>query len=308
MSRTPWLLLLPLMSACYSAELDPAIEGVFACEITDAENPDLDCPGSLVCDGRVCVSEVPTITIVSPEDVDFGQSFTDPANVSIRFSGTGLTLGTDADNPTEGFVRLTMDDQSVDISSGTLTGGITVTQLEVSSDPGGHRISAQAFRADGTPFTNASALDTRLFWIDDGNPHVAITRPWPGQEFNLETPLVDFEIAVLNFELSVSDTEPEPGFGHAHVYYDSEFPFPACAGDADCDNAYIAVVAPSPGEGDLRITDTAAALPLSPEATATITAVLRENDHAPFSKAAEGEDLQLVLDEITINRVAMDEE
>lgn len=286
-------------TGCYSADLDPIADGVFACDV------DEDCPGTMLCDGDLCLQEVPSISIQSPEDLAFGQSFEDPTNVVIRVSGTGLRLAADDDDPNAGFVRVALDGTSVDITSGAISGGIVVEGLTIPANAGGHRISAQAFHSDGTPFGNESSLDTRLFWINDGQPHVAITSPWPGSQFDLDTPLVDFEAAVLNFELSVSDSDLADGFGHVHLYYDEEFP--SCAMDAACDAGYIAVIAPSPGEGDTRVTDTAANLPTSAETSVELTAVLRQNDHSPLLVArGDGDEelTDLVTDSIPIDRIA----
>ncbi len=300
------------LSGCYVADLDAGLEGVYTCQILDATEPNVDCPDGLLCDGSRCMSEIPTVEVRSPEA---REAFTDPGLVVIRVVGSGIDLGTDASDPGVGFIRVTLDDQEIDITSGPISDGIVVADLTIPTTPGGHRISARALRADGTPFGNPEAVDTRLFWINDGQPHVAITKPWPGSDIDIGTPLVDFEAAVLNFDISVSDTDPVTGQGHVHLYYDEVFP--ACAQDPVCDSGYIAVVAASPGEGTLRIADTSATVPESAETTATITAVLRQNDHTPFCIVDDPDDPELVdcpddaepvlvTDSISVNRVSLE--
>ncbi|MCR9165052.1 MAG: hypothetical protein ACE37F_34640 [Nannocystaceae bacterium] len=300
------------LAGCYGADFDAALEGVYTCEIIDAADPDADCPSAMLCDGSRCVSALPSVEVRSPEA---REAFDDAGDVVIRVVGSGLDLGADEGEPNAGYIEVTLDDQTVEVRSGPISDGIVISEFTVADTPGGHRISARALRPDGTPYGNPGASDTRLFWIDDGLPHVAITQPWPGSEIDLGTPLVDFEAAVLNFDISVSDTDPARGQGHVHLYYDDLFP--ACAQDPVCDSGYIAVVAASPGEGTLRIADTAATVPESPETTATITAVLRQNDHEPFcildnpedpdlATCPEDGDPVLVTDTITINRVAQE--
>ena len=299
------------LTGCYGADFDEALEGVYSCEIVNADDPDADCPGSMQCDGRTCVSEIPVIEIRSPEA---RQPFDAEDEIVIIVSGSGIDLNAAEGEAGAGYVRVILDEQVTELRSGPLSDGIQVTGFTIPDTPGGHRISAQAFRLDDTPYGGPTTIDTRLFWIDDGLPHVAITQPWPGSDIDIGTPLVDFEAAVLNFDISVSDVDPLEGQGHVHVYYDDLFP--ACLDDPVCDAGYVAVIAASPGEGELQIADTAATVPESAETTATITAVLRQNDHEPFcildnpedpdlATCPEDEDPILVTDTITINRVSL---
>ena len=296
------------LGGCYAAELDEALEGVYSCRITDQDDPDVDCPGELSCDGNTCVSQLPVVEVLSPEE---RQAFTEPGNVVIRVRASGIDLNAEDGESGAGFLRVTLDDQTTDVRSGPITEGVVV-DFEVPDTPGGHRISARALKPDGSPYRNPEASDSGLFWIDDGLPHVAITKPWPGSDIDIGTPLVDFEAALLNIEFAVSDTQPADGEGHVHVYYDQTFP--ACALDPICDSGYIAVIAAAPGEGRLPVDDTAATMPESSETTATITAMLRQNDHDPFCINDDGlvdvdcpetADQVIVTDTITINRVAL---
>jgi len=314
-SRLPLLTITALLGAgCYTADLADAEDGVLVCRIDDE---DARCPDGLRCDGRVCLEEVPVVEITFPEGSNpGGQVLAQPEDLVIRVRATGLSVNGEPEDPNAGFVRVTLDGAFADVREGAITDSVQIdfetTDLERPTEPGPHRLSARAFRADGTPFENPEAFVTRLYWIDDGEPHVAITKPWPGETFELGTPLIDIEIAALNFRFDVSDipvpdvTEP---LGHAHVYYDEEMP--ACVLDPDCDPGYIAVVARTPEQGIAspgETVSTAAALPASSETVATLSAVLRRNDHSLFDAGLEdpegetGEPATVIFDEIEILR------
>ncbi len=295
-------------SSCYVADLDGIEGGVLVCRIGD---PDAGCPSDLTCDGQVCIEEVPKVDITFPEGSNpAGQVLESPEDLVIRVRATGLTLSSDVDDPNAGFVRVALDGEFTDVTMGPITESVQIdfegTDLERPTEAGPHRLSARAFRADGTPFENAEAFVTRLYWINDGQPHVAITKPWPGDTFDLGTPLVDIEVATLNFSFDVADTpveDPAARIGHAHVYYDEEMP--ECTADPDCDPGYIAVVARTPGEGRGQTVSTAASLPASGQTTATLAAVLRRNDHGLFDAELTGEDDEpatVIFDEIEIFR------
>ncbi len=272
-------------AGCYSAEIDPSLEDVFACDI-DESDPEADpaaedpgCPDGFFCNGTSCVAALPRLQLVSPEP----NAIVDPDGFTISIRGTGLNLaplGTGESG--DGLVRVTLDGESIDVTSGALSGGIAIDGFAAPSEPGGHRIELQALRPDGMPYENTGATVREVFFVDDGEPHIIITAPWPNAEFDLDSPLVEFAVASLNVDLAPSDRGHVCGQGHAHVYYDREIP--SCIEDAQgCDELYIAVVAPTLEEGPRAQANTAAELPASGETSATLTAVLRQNDHDPFS-------------------------
>ncbi|MBV1861415.1 MAG: hypothetical protein KUG77_23550 [Nannocystaceae bacterium] len=299
----------PLLSAavsltlggCYAAELDETVDALFACEVSGlADEADVDCPGSLRCNGRVCVERLPTVSVLSPESL---QVLPLDEEVVVALQVSGLTFSSDEDDAGGGFIRVTLDDESIDILAGDLTGTLVVENLTVPTGAGAHRIRAQAMRVDGTPFDNDGASSAQVFWRNDGNPHVAITSPWPGSEFELQPDgLIDVEVAMLNFSYGQPDTALAEGTGHVHVYYDDEFP--ECAQDIICDAGYIGVVSAAPEQAALRLTTLSEGilLPESPAAETTLTAVLRQNDHSPFTNV-QGE-LELVIDTVPISRIA----
>lgn len=302
MHWSSFLAAMPLaLGGCYAAELDETADALFACEVSgDADEADADCPGSLRCNGRVCVERLPTVSVLSPEPL---QALTMDEAAVITLQVSGLTFSTDADDAGGGFLRVTLDDESVDILAGDLTRPLVVEELTVPTTPGPHRIRAQAIRVDGTPFDNDGASSAQVFWRNDLQPHVAIISPWPGSEFELQPDgLVDVEVAMLNFFYGQTDTDLTDDIGHIHVYYDDEFP--ACAEDIICDAGYIGVISAAPEEVGSRLNTLSEGLllPESPAAETTLTAVLRQNDHSPFTKT-DGE-LDLVIDTVPISRVA----
>ena len=295
-----WLVLSSLVCGCFSTDLDPNVEGAFSCSVDD------DCPDSQACDGRRCVApeNVPVMRVLSPEpdppEVFQVESFPDD-EIEVRISGTlqFAEPGGDDDAPGTGFVDLTVDGMTQRISSGPLSGGIPVT-VAFDPTPGPHRISAQAVRADGEPYAGPQSNATALFWIDNGEPAVAITKPWPGTEFELGTPMIEVEVATLNFEMQEASMAPADGIGHAHVYYDRVFP--GCADTPDCDRGYLTIVNPPSGTVD----DTASApitLPESAATMATLTAVLRNDDHTPYRFPFGDPQGKLIFDDVAILRV-----
>ncbi len=304
--RMPSSLLLavvPLvLGGCYVAELDPTSDALFACEISgEPDEANADCPGELRCNGRVCVERLPTVIVSSPEALEVIAVGVEAAPITLRISG--LTLSADEDDADGGFIRVTLDEQTIDIRTGDISSTLAVEGLRVPNEPGAHRISAQAFRVDGTPFENEGASAAQVFWRDDGQPHVAVTSPWPGSEIELQpNGLVDVEVAMLNFRYGQTDTALATDIGHIHVYYDDTFP--ECAEDPICDAGYIGVISAAPEEAAQGPTLLSEGLlfPDSPVADATLTAVLRENDHSPFSTVDDA--LELVTDTVTIRRVA----
>ncbi len=266
--------------------------------------PAADCPsgqryGEQTSDdlAQTCVplDAVPTLQIRSPS---FGQSFGSADQVSIVVTGSGFELGSEPSTaPAVARVRVMLDDERIDITSGDIADGVVVTELTVPTTAGAHYLGAQVFHDDDTAFANPEASDRRLFWIDDGRPQVAITTPWPGAILETGTPPVDIEIEVLNFALASPDTAPVAGQGHAHIYYDASFP--SCADDVACDTSYFAVVSLDAGGGPPSSGRQTAQLPDATEGPATLTAVLREGDHSPLRDPSGS----LVTQGISIQRV-----
>lgn len=287
-----------VQAGCFTATLDPELEGAFACA-PQAE----DCPEGLACDGQFCVrpDNIPLLQILSPEReerFDFAD-FPSDGKITVRLQGNLNLVAEGQDNANgTGYVEVNVDGETTKLTSGPLSGGISV-EATIDLEAGGHRISAQAFHPDGTPFGNEGALATSLFWLDDGNPHVAIVKPWPGEALPLRTPEIETEIVTLNFRLSAPEN-PREGLGHAHIHYDQVFP--ACTNDADCDAGYLLIIAPPMGTVVNRFSD-GASFPDSPAGMSTVTAVLRNNDHTPYRHPFGDEQGEFITDTIMIARV-----
>ena len=300
------------LGGCFATDLDPTIEGAFAC----AE--DTDCPAGQACDGSRCINpdSLPELMVLNPEPGQvFGfDSFNSMVSINVR-GNLDLVEPSDEIIPGAGYVELIVDGAVTRITDGDLSAGI-VTMVEVGRVAGGHRISAVAFRPDGERYANPEAVANTLFWLDDGRPHIAMTSPWPGTEFPLEATSTEMQIATLNFTLRAPEIDVMEGIGHAHFHYDDSFPM--CAADTmGCDAGYIAVATPPPGPTSTM----AGGEGLLPEEmtarTVALTAILRNDNHCPyfhpFVPLADdadpndcpepGDGGELVLDTIEISRV-----
>ncbi|MBC8069142.1 MAG: hypothetical protein IAG13_12480 [Deltaproteobacteria bacterium] len=276
-----WLCSLSLaLGACFTADLEPDLPGVFAC--SEAE----PCPGQLLCVNARCEEgPAPLVEIRNPEEEE-AKPFDDPAEVdgdsrtiTITFGGT-LDLVDPTENPDnvfgEGHLEVFVDDRSVGIiEAGALSGGVTF-DVEVPNVIGPVRVSVHALRNDGTRYDNPEAVARRLFWIDDGTtPLVGITNPWPGASFSLDAQVVPIEAKVLHFNLQPANPQASPQVttGHVHIYYDVMLD--SCLADSVCDDSYITTVV-----GNFA---SQATIPDSAAGAAKVSAVLRNINHQLFN-------------------------
>lgn len=247
-----------LLPGCYTAQLDEALPGVFACTQIDD-----DCPSGLRCVNFTCEDEdaVPSLAVTNPEDEQlFITNALDvpvgppppPLELEVLVTGdlTLVAANSGADHEFgEGHVVVTVDGQRAAlIDSGSIDTPRPVP-VEVDNVPGPHRITTQAIRNDGVPYDNEEAVGSRLFWIESElargvRPFVAIKAPWPGSTFQLSDTPIEVEIATLNFDMLVPGQGRSDGEGHAHVYYDTRID--DCVEDVACDGAYLAVVGDPP--------------------------------------------------------------
>ncbi|MEX1367259.1 MAG: hypothetical protein AB1Z98_29300 [Nannocystaceae bacterium] len=247
-----------LLPGCFTAQLDPALPGVFACTQRDD-----DCPSGLRCVNRLCEDEdaVPSLAVTNPEDEQLfitdapdGPLGPPAAPLMLEVLVTGdLTLvsaNSGADHEFgEGHVIVTVDGQQAAlIDSGSIETPRPV-MVEVDNVPGPHRITTRAIRNDGVPYDNDEAVGARLFWIESElalgmRPFVAVKTPWPGSTFPLSDAPVEVEIATLNFDMLPPGQGRSEGQGHAHVYYDTRIG--ECVDDPACDGTYLAVVGNPP--------------------------------------------------------------
>jgi hypothetical protein len=286
-------------TGCFTADLDPSKEGAFACMEPDGS----DCPEGRMCINGRCESEGPSVEITSPEDEEpFAIELAPPdvpREFGVRVLGNlELVPPSDEHVSGEGHVAILVDGiETTTLESGGLSGGITVT-IEVPNRAGPHRVAAVARRNDGVDYDNPEARFTRLFWIDDGTPQVALKSPWPQSVFGLDTQVMPYSVTSLRIELAPPmPTAPiDPARGHIHIYYDESFP--GCLSDPMCDPNYIAI-------GDRPGEELMATIPSSAETTATLTAVLRNIDHTLYEFDPDGAGPLMpkpILDQVEIIR------
>ncbi len=285
-------LLLP--AACFTADLDPTLGGVFTCEVAD------DCPSDMACVNQRCESEdPPTLAIGFPEDeqsLDITEAEVGAMReLSLTVSGT-LKLVPPGDAVFgEGRVEVIVDDRVAGtIESGSLS-GVVQFPTTVENTLGAHRIAVRAIRSDGVPYDNEGAVATRLFFIDDGvTPLLGIKQPWPGAEFPLEKASAEVEVAVRHFSLApaVPDGGTQSVTGHVHIYYNEDIQ--ACLANPGCDNAYLATIVENGQIPEVPLPD-------SPAGMFQLNVVLRNIDHSLYLFPEDGTGAP-IIDRVAVSR------
>lgn len=265
---------------CSIEEIDPLLSGVFPCEASD------DCPSSQACMLQKCrIEPAPEVLVLAPEaEAAIPIQGMGDVSVVITIGGANLDLvdpGSDLDADFgKGTVVVLVDDEEVAVlSSGEIATGVTF-EVMVPPVPGAHRIRAVGRTSDGFIYDNDEAEGRRLFWLDDGLPHVGMVDPFPGDVFPLEATGFDVTVAAINFAFDVPTPGATPGNeakGHAHVHYDEVFP--ACTFEPICDNGYAGVLAP---DGPATSVTSQVMLPASAAGPATLTSVLRKVNHLKY--------------------------
>jgi hypothetical protein len=241
-----------------------------------------DCPASLSCLQGICeASTLPNVELLSPEDgmvyawMDDGTVHTEILNIA----ATDLILRPKAESSErvlgEGYLVVFVDEIEVaTIDSGDLGGGVQI-EITFEDSPGVHRLRVQARLNDGTDYDNLEGSARTLIWVDDGLEHVALRRPWPGDAFSLEQQLVEIEVAVMDGS-AITLAPPGSGEQHVKIYEDAE-PFELCVTDPMCLYPYIAIVPSSDDEFGPAL------LHESDAGTASLTAVVMNDDHTPYT-------------------------
>lgn len=274
-ARLSGLTLLALaVSGCLTNTPDPALGGVYACVTQE------DCPGTQSCLQQVCEAiELPMVNIFSPEEEEAyafveGATLTEILSVSAtNLAVRGLSESSDA-VPGEGHVVVYVDEVLVaTLDSGNLSSGVQA-DIEIPNTPGVHRVRVQARLNDGTDYDNPEASARRIIWVDDGNQHVALRKPWPGDKFPLAQQLIDAEVAVFDPSGLITIGPPNSDLFHVHVFYDE--PFPSCMSDPPCLARYNGIVPDNTNDfGPVSLPDSASG-------PATLTALIMESDHTMF--------------------------
>jgi len=273
-----------VLGGCFTTELDPDAPGVFVC--TEPS----DCPSGLQCNGEVCTTaaDFVSVGITNPEPNQLIDFATFGSEISVQFNSTLqlVPAGSPAD-PGVGFLRLRVDDETRDISAGDASAGLSELFV-LQRRPGAHRMSLAAFRPDGRPYPNPESTFRALFWLDDGEPHVALFDPWPGQVLPLEAIVLQPTIHTLNFALVPHGGAKAAGTGHAHFLYDVALP--ECANDPECDCSQFGltdqILPPPGGGGESRLsaaTTTGGSIPSrSTRVEETVSTILRHVDHYKY--------------------------
>lgn len=313
-------LVLSGLTACYSAEFDPNADEVFVCSL------DEECNAGSTCEAGLCVvNEGPELEITGPEPLVALAEGASTFDLTIR--GSSLTLVEPGGEPVEGegYIEVNIDGLNVldaveqtQISDGNLATGIVVTGIELPDlTTTIHRVSAQAFRADGTPYLNQNATARQVFFrnkpdplfTDEGGllPQIAVLEPWPGEEIPA-TEEVTVSVGAINWTWDTPaaggvvkdpadpDTVKE---GHTHIYFNldeasvaqDELPYPECL--PTCNLNYATTFNPdSAGTDNSKILS--GPVPLAEEfatkPSLNIRVGLQWNDHVPWPAPSNNED------------------
>jgi|GEM_PF-1431847 len=304
-------------TACFTNELDPSIAGAFAC---GREADGADCPDDMSCSSGRCEADatLPRVTISGPGDGDsqaFAADAGETISETILFSVSGDfdlvdPASTNEHVYGEGHVIITIDGTLVaTITDGVALAGGREIPVEIPNRVGAHRIAVELIRNDGEPYDHRDSSQRNLFWLSDGTPRIAITKPWPGERFPLGEEEIDVEVGVVDFQLAGAGVAPILGQGHAHIHYDD--PFPECV-DSPCDGGYIVIADAPLEEGKFAEPSDSVVARLPEENSARdveLTAILRHVDHPPYRLPDRGDDVtfppeegEIVIDTITIRR------
>jgi hypothetical protein len=262
------------VSACLTNVPDPALGGVYACEVEE------DCPGSLSCLQKVCEAlELPHIEVLNPEEgkpYDFALGMDHVEFLTISATNFVLRPLSESNEavPGEGHLVVFVDEEEVAmIDSGDLTGGVQM-EITIPNVPGVHRIRVQARLNDGTNYDNEFATSRRIIWVNDGRKHIALSLPWPGDTYPLDEQLINAEVALFDPTNMVTIGPPMTGVQHVHVFYDEQFP--ECIDNPMCFVSYEGIVPSDDNDFGPVLLPSAGAGPV------TLTAIIMLSDHTIY--------------------------
>lgn len=287
------------LGGCFSADFDADLSGVYYCQ------SDSDCESAERCDLFRCVNdEGPQLEIRGPEEdgdaVDFGMP---SLNLTLRGSGIELVEGSQRVEG-EGFLRVSIDGEVVGdrIVGGDLEESPGLAEaVDISGlAAGAHRIRVQAFYSDESPYENPGATAERLFFLDDGQVHVAILEPAPGSQHRVGETMM-LRVRAINFtwkdgegDVDCTQADVEAGScnmsldeGHSHVYTLDNYPecLDPVDAEAGCNFGYANSLKPDE-DGEDEVSG-----PLDFDfgepGTVTISAGLQYNEHQPFPNPVE---------------------
>lgn len=304
--RRAVLLFLGLVG-CAPDSVDFDRSGLFACESEDGVP---FCENGGVCAAGRCYApgEQPRVEIVSPEVPAFsrfepGQS---DLPVNLRVVTNAVLDDASPDAGPRGSLEITVDGELVTtLDGGDASGGVDVP-LVVANTVGIHRIAARLIEPDGDAYDNDAAFAGVVYFIvEDDEPYVAITRPWPGDTFDLDTTEIDVQVQSFNFTIVPAGLSATEGRGHVHLHYGDDIG--TCFLERACDAGPISIVDRALDNG---VGAGPGLLPSAAEGEVILSAILRNVDHGPYLLPFETCDVleppascTIVTDAITIERV-----
>lgn len=308
---------LGLGAGCYNATLDKTLSGVFACESSS------DCPSGYDCISAVCINdEGPALAVTGPEALSGLAPGTTEVSLTIAHANLELAEPNATDSTDGlGYIEVEIDGEAVfskdlgnAISSGGSSESVVTDPIDLpDTSPGPHRVRAQAFHLDGSPYDNPSSTAWQVFFVlregVDGEPpppEIAVVEPVPGSRHPLGEP-IQVTVGVINWSWTDANSGGMvEGQGHSHIYLGSD-DYPLCL--PRCNQQFDAMFVPSTNEGAINQELTG---PVTPKASAgagdlTVAVGLQWDNHVPFPAQSLNEDeytdalrSQLVIDEITV--------
>ncbi len=223
-------------SGCFTAEFDPDLANVFACESDEACIEGESC----VADRCRADEDLPRVALV--EDPDTPARVFEVLNSTVTLTLEGnLDVVAQGSDPVfgEGFFQVKLDDVVLAEIDNQALDGFSL-DFPVQSNAPIQRLAVTLFQSDGTPYTHAGAKATGLT-VDATvtDAMVSIITPWPGDTVvPSEDGTIDVEVRTFNFDpqLIDADKDGEPdgtaGDGHIHIYNDGLLP--SCASANTC--------------------------------------------------------------------------
>ena len=288
----PWALAFSASATagCYLAEFDEEADGIFTCQADD------DCGPAFTCVRSFCISdEGPSVTIDGPEEssvFDADQAVVFP--LALRGSDLDLDEPNGTHEPGRGYLVVEVDGEALPdlVISGSLDGSVTET-LDLGLMEGGfHRLRVKAFGLDNEPYTNPSAVADVGIWVNDGEPHIGVRSPWPGDTFTagaeMDVEVVSLNCTFIDPNLAASDRVDDPvPEGHTHIYLDRRegvegtLDYPDCLPECNFDYAGGGSIKPDGEAGQTRVNGTLLQVP-SESGSLKLTASFNYTGHFPY--------------------------
>lgn len=287
-----------LAGGCFSAELDPRLGDVFACE----DGVDDECPDGMRCvDARCRIEEdIPIVEVVGPDN---GAAIDDVV-LPLELDGNIILVPEGGEHVFgEGHLEIELDGQQIArLEAGSLARSFDIPP-EGGVEPGPHRIAVHLVRNDGVPYTHDGASATRLVFAADDQRRVAIVKPWPDSEIPADATSIEVTVATLNFTPGAPESG---GDGHIHIFSD-ENP-PECAPTNSCTRdpaVYSALFGGDPEQPN--VASGSVTLPIGAGGEITISTMLVTDLHNaldPVDPTIQTGTADPIFDQVVVRRAA----